>query len=258
MFKPLRIGALLLVLLAVALGAWSDRTRATGWRGSLRVAVYPIAADDSPVARDYIATLSGESYDDIQRWFEGQAQRLGLDKSQPVSVSLAPRVEVMPPEPPRGGHALEIAAWSLRLRYWAWRHGQGHQPRPQVKLFVIFHDPAKSMSVPHSLGLEKGMIGVVHAFASRAQAAQNNIVIAHELLHTLGATDKYELASNLPRHPDGYAEPQRQPLWPQTRAEIMAGRVPLSATEARMPDSVLDTVIGAVTASEIGLVAPAR
>jgi hypothetical protein len=102
------------------------------------------------------------------------------------------------------------------------------------------------------------MIGVVHAFASRSQAAQNNVVIAHELLHTLGATDKYDPASNLPLHPEGYAEPDRRPLLPQTLAEIMAGRTPLSASEALMPDSVFDTVIGPATANEIRLDPPPR
>ena len=58
-------------------------------------------------------------------------------------------------------------------------------------------------------GLQKGLIGVVNAFASDEQAAQNNVVIAHELLHTVGATDKYDPRTNQPSHPDGYAEPDR-------------------------------------------------
>jgi len=67
----------------------------------------------------------------------------------------------------------------------------------------------------------------VHLFAARSQAAQNDIVIAHELLHTFGATDKYDAGSDAPRYPEGFAEPQREPRYPQRYAEIMAGRVPL-------------------------------
>jgi hypothetical protein len=101
------------------------------------------------------------------------------------------------------------------------------------------------------LGLQKGLIGVVNAFASDAQAAQNDVVIAHELLHTLGATDKYDLQTNQPFFPDGYAEPERQPLLPQLYAEIMAGRVPVTRTDAEMPGSLEEALIGGKTAREI-------
>lgn len=253
MFRKLRIALLLFVLATVALGTWRAKARATDWRSSLLVAVYPIAADDSPVARDYIATLSDESFEDIEAWIEAEARRYGIDVLRPVDISLAPRVDSIPPSPPRGGAGLNVGWWSLQFRYWSWRNAPDHRPVPQVKLYVVFHDPAKSYAVPHSLGLEKGMIGVVHAFASRLQAAQNNVVIAHELLHALGATDKYDPSSNLPLHPDGYAEPDRRPLLPQSQAEIMAGRTPISISEAAMPDSVFDTLIGPATAAEIRL-----
>lgn len=258
MFRTLRIVLLLFVLATVALGAWREKARATDWRGSLQVAVYPIAADGSAVARDYIAGLSDETFEDIETWFEAEAGRYGVDELRPVDLTLARRVDALPPAPPPAGNALNVALWSLQLRYWAWRNDHGHKPTPQVKLYVVFHDPARSAAVPHSLGLEKGMIGVVHAYATRLQAAQNNIVIAHELLHTLGATDKYDASTNLPRHPDGYAEPDRRPLLPQTHAEIMAGRTPLAAGEAVMPASVFDTVIGPATAAEIRLGSRAR
>ena len=87
------------------------------------------------------------------------------------------------------------------------------------------------------------MIGLVNAFAMDEMAGSNNVVITHELLHTLGATDKYDLATNMPRFPDGYAEPQRNPRLPQEVAEIMAGRIPKSATQADIPES-LDAKLG--------------
>ena len=63
------------------------------------------------------------------------------------------------------------------------------------------------------------------------------MVIAHELLHTLGASDKYDPQSLAPIFPDGYAEPDRQPSHPQRMAEIMAGRIPVA--EGRAEDSRL-------------------
>jgi hypothetical protein len=82
-------------------------------------------------------------------------------------------------------------------------------------------------------------------------AKQNNVVITHEFLHTLGATDHYDLATNLPLYPDGYADPDLKPLLPQRFAEIMAGRTPKSQTEAVIPESLDSVVIGSKTAMEI-------
>jgi hypothetical protein len=137
------------------------------------------------------------------------------------------------------------------MRYWAWWHDTHKGPRPDVRIFVSYHDPARSSRLPHSTGLQKGLLGVVNAFASADMDGSNNVVIAHELLHTLGATDKYDFSANLPVYPDGYAEPDAKPLHPQRRAEIMAGRIPLSDSRADTPHGMHQVVIGQKTAREI-------
>jgi hypothetical protein len=78
------------------------------------------------------------------------------------------------------------------------------------------------------------------------------VVIAHELLHVFGATDKYDPATNQPLVPQGLANPQARPLYPQRKAEIMGGRIALSPTEARMPSSLRASLVGPETAREIG------
>ena len=83
------------------------------------------------------------------------------------------------------------------------------------------------------------------------------MVIAHEILHTLGATDKYDPETLQPLFPQGYAEPERNPRFPQSRAEIMAGRRASSEREAEMPDSLDETVVGPQTAREIHWPEPA-
>ena len=100
-------------------------------------------------------------------------------------------------------------------------------------------------------GLQKGLLGVVHVFASDTQRAQNNFVIAHELLHTLGATDKYD-ANGRPLNPIGLADPNTQPPYPQYKAEIMGGRIAISAERAEMPKGLEEAVVGYATAAEIG------
>ena len=118
-------------------------------------------------------------------------------------------------------------------------------------MFVLYHDPALTPTVPHSLGLTKGLIGVVYAFAAPEMSGANDVVIAHELLHTVGATDKYNLADDAPRFPDGYGDPAQRPLYPQLTAELMAGRRMLAPDHWEQVDSMDEVVIGPSTALEI-------
>ena len=76
-------------------------------------------------------------------------------------------------------------------------------------------------------------------------------MIAHEILHTLGASDKYNAATQQPTFPDGFADPDRSPPYPQQLAEIMGSRIPHSEDEAIMPPSLDFTIIGNKTAREI-------
>jgi hypothetical protein len=249
MWRLIRIALLLSVLVLVAGITLLDRLRTTDWDRPLRVGVFPIVADDSTVARDYVAELTREEFAGIEAFFEREARRAGLPLAAPVRVTLYPAVADRPPLRAPTAGAIATGFWSLRLRAWAWRVAR-HTPA-QIRVFVLYHDPERSPVVPHSLGLQKGLIGVVHAFAAPQMDGANQIVIAHELLHTLGATDKYEAATLLPRWPDGYAAPNASPRYPQRDAEIMAGRRALSAREAEMPDSLDDVRVGAATAREI-------
>ena len=137
------------------------------------------------------------------------------------------------------------------MRWYAFRHTPFWQSLGTVRLFVLYHPPQFNQALPHSHGLQKGLLGVVHVFASDTQRAQNNFVIAHELLHTLGATDKYD-ANGRPLNPIGLADPNMQPPYPQYKAEIMGGRIAISAERAEMPKGLEEAVVGYATAAEIG------
>jgi hypothetical protein len=252
LFRKIRIAVLLMVLAHFAVGGWLMRARTASWDLPLRVAVFPIAADGSPRTSSIIDGLSAERFDPMEDWFAEEARRYGLRLTRPVDIQLGPRLGGVPPAPPYGGNAAEIVLWSLRLRWWVWRHAEVDGPAPHARLFLVYHDPRLAGTVPHSVGLREGMVGVVHVYADRAQAAQNLVVATHELLHTLGATDKYDPETNLPSFPDGYADPSRGAEAAQDYAEIMAGRTPLSASEAEMPAGLDATLVGTVTAREIG------
>lgn len=253
MFRRLRIAVLLVILATVALGAWRSGTRATEWKHTLHATVYPIAADDSPQTRAGVARLSADDFAPIADWLQDEVHRHGRELLRPLAISVAPSVESLPPSFPAGSRPVAMGLWSLQLRFWAWRHDATPGPRPDVRLFVLYHDPARTPRLDHSVGLRKGQIGIVKAFAGRDEGPRNAVVIAHELLHTLGASDKYDPQSLAPVFPEGYAEPDRQPRHPQRLAEIMAGRLALSDGKLAMPERLGQTLIGPHTAAEIGL-----
>lgn len=255
MWRILRVTLLLLVLLAVASTAWLDRLTTRDWKEPLWVGLYPIAADGDPLTEAYLAGLDRAPFRAIEEFFAAESRGYAVTP-EPVHIELYPRRDVAPPVLPADAGPLRTALWSLALRWYGWRNGSapGRAP-PNIRIFVLYHSPAREAALPHSRGLEKGLIGVVHAYADRGQEGANDIVIAHELLHTLGASDKYT-ADLLPRWPEGYAEPDRQPRYPQPLAEVMAGRRAVSAREAVMPDTLAEVVVGPATAHEIAWAAP--
>ncbi|MCU0757694.1 MAG: hypothetical protein MUF07_00645 [Steroidobacteraceae bacterium] len=249
MWRGLRVAVLLAVLVVVAGGAWVDRRRTTDWDSTLWIGIFPIAADARAVTREHVAGLRPGTFTDIERFFEREARAHGVTLARPIKVELNPPLAEAPPRlDPDAGVAGRIL-WSLRMRAYAWRQARGSLA--DISMFVLYHDPTLTPAVPHSLGLQKGLLGVVYAFADPEMDGSNAVVIAHEAMHALGATDKYDPASGLPRFPDGYADPDAEPRHPQQDAEIMGGRIALAPDEAEVPESLDDVVVGALTAAEI-------
>lgn len=256
MFKALRIAALLLILAAVILGAWRTRTASVEWRYTLPVNLYPVDGDGREATARYIGELTPDTFKPIEQFMQEEARRYDRGSSASIEIRLGPGISDPPPAAPVDAGALSAALWSLRLRLWAWQHADPAGPGPQVRLFLVYHDPAQLQRLPHSTGLQQGLVGVVNVFADPSMAPENNVVIAHEFLHTLGATDKYDPATNQPRFPEGYADPEASPLHPQVFAEIMGGRIPLSEAEAVQPRSLNHVLIGPATAREINWASP--
>jgi len=252
MGRNARIAFLLLFLGIAAYSNWYDRLSTTDWDETLYIGVLPIDDSGNEVTRSYIARLDAERVRDIELFLNREAQRHGVTIDRPVRVELYPPVEEKPPERASDSGMLGNMWWSLRMRFYARRAVSATgRPAPQIRIFVRYHDPSFTQSVPHSVGMQKGLVGVVHAFADRSMTRANNVVIAHEILHTLGASDKYDPATLAPLFPIGYAEPERSPLHPQSLTEVMAGRYAVDSQTFEMPDSLDDVLVGPATALEI-------
>jgi len=253
MWRKLRIAVLLVVLAVVAAGAWLDQQRTTSWEHTVWVGAFPVNADGSAVATDYIAGLSVDELQPVSDFVAREAHQHGVPIDEPIEIRLYPALAEPPPQLAADAGLFARVVWSLRLRYYRSQAVNSiARARPRIALFLLYHDPARAAVLPHSLGLQRGLMGVVHLFAAHSQSAQNAIVTAHELLHTFGATDKYAPDSDAPLYPQGFAEPELVPRYPQRYAEIMAGRVPLSPSRQEMPEDLSQVRVGAATAREIG------
>lgn len=255
MFKAIRVVVLLFVLMIVAISSWQAQVRSTDWSRTLWVKLYPMNADGSQVSADYIERLDPAAFDGIQSFFQREVERFGRDGREPVRIDLGRELTQHPPSSAGLKSALDVIWWSLKMRWWIWREVSEHDEyRPDVRIFIRYHEATSQLPLDSSLGVRKGLYGIVNAFADRRMQGSNNVVIAHELMHTLGATDKYDLGSGQPLVPDGLAEPDREPLFPQRKAEIMGGRIAVGRDQAQVPDNLRAVVVGPVTAREIRLI----
>jgi len=251
-WKTARISILLVVLFIVGMNTFMTGRWTTDWDEPLWVGIYPINGDRQDHIDNYIQRLNEGTFFDLGDFFVQEAEAHGLPLAEPFTIRLAPTVAKMPPAPPQGRNPLAVIWWSLKMRLWVHQNDTFSEgPSPDIKIFVIYHDARVPNPLENSLGIRKGLFGVVHAYADSRLESKNQVVIAHEILHTVGARDKYDMATRQPSFPEGYANPDRQPLYPQQVAEIMGSRIPLSKTESRMPPNLNYTVIGKKTAREI-------
>jgi len=250
-FAKIRVTILLLALIGFSLVAAHQTVYTRNWNQTLEVTVFPINADGHLVTNEYIKSLSDDTFHIINQWGVREAERHDLTLSTPFNFRLGDQIHKRPPPFPHDKTPLDVVWWGLKFRWWAFRNtpeDDGNLTR--VRLFVMYHEGTEGQTLAHSLGMQKGLMGLVHAFADHEYTQPNNVVIAHEVLHTVGASDKYGSGGN-PQYPVGFADPNRNPLYPQRSAEVMAGRIPTSQFGSYMAESLRSVTVNKYTAYEI-------
>ena len=125
-----------------------------------------------------------------------------------------------------------------------------------VTLFVYFYDMydkerSDLFGERDSIANRRNRVGVVFAPISYNIRGYICGLITHELCHILGATDKYD-NDGRSVFPDGFAEPNREPLYPQEKAEIMSLGIPKAPGEREDIVNDLDAcVVSGKTAEEM-------
>ncbi len=254
-----RVGLLVAVLIVVA--AWAGgvqkfrRSRAH-WNRPLEVAIVllaPAGIDEARVARlrDALGDLDGRLSAEFLRYRTG---------GPPFSFSLVGPIpfEGALPFTPESPGIVDRArhAWRLWRTLRGIHAASGFDPKPYDARIYLVLEPATSSggavtTFAEGSGDVGGEVGFVRAAAGSNDAVLALTAVAHELLHCLGATDKYD-ASGHAVLPDGLAEPELSPQLPQRYAEWMVGEVPTGPGQGRLPSSLAELRVGPVTAREIG------
>ncbi len=255
-FQSLRI---FLLLMALAFFGWSTlhQTMYTrSWNIPINVVIFPINIDADEDVQRYINRLTHSHVSDIDDWMAREGKRYNTLIKRPTKTTLAPQLYQIPPKLPAKTEGFPAIIWGLKMRWWVWRN----TPKDlldwrTIKIYAVLYPESRKSEITHSVGLQRGLIGLVHAVGEEKYTNQNNIVIAHEMLHTVGASDKYD-RYGLPVYPDGFGNPHRKPLYPQRVAEIMAGRIAVSSSNAYMAFSLKSTKMGVKTAREINWLSP--
>ena len=226
------------------------RSKIASWEQTLEIRLFAINGDRRRATDTYIKSLKLKDFNAIASFINREARRYGIT-TEAININYAGELKSNPPEVPHEISVLRNILWSLHFRGWAFYQSfRAEGESADINLFVNYYDIATTQSLRHSVGLKGGLIGLINGFADKNYRGSNNVVITHELMHTLGATDKYGQLDQ-PEHPGGFAAPFQEPLFPQRRAEIMGGRIPLSATRAVIPKNLGQVVVGAFTAAEL-------
>jgi hypothetical protein len=176
---------------------------------------------------------------------------------EPVTWRLAsPVVSEPPPLPPEGQSLTERAGAAVEFERAARALDEqaGVGSADDVVLYVLLEAQGGATTV-EGLAERDGRRGVVRASLSDTELGLELAAPAHELLHCVGASDKYGPDGHA-LLPDGLAEPELQPRFPQTFAEVMVGEVPVGEAEGRAVSDLSEVRVGPATAREVGWVSP--
>ncbi len=257
-FFRVRVSILLFVLVAVCVYAaadWSRRRARNDWARPLLVGL--VVVEMGPVDERAVAALR-ERVHTLEAVLAGEAQRYGARTGTrpPFGVMVFGPVS-MTQRPPTlvGDGVLALLGYSIAK----WRYVSALDRAANVdgrgldaRIYLVAHPPgAGGTNFVEGVSESGGRTGFVEVNLDESMVDFALFVFAHELFHTLGASDKYD-QEGYALVPAGLAEPDLVPLYPQRRAELMARGRPLAPRREVPPETLDELGVGSVTAAEIG------
>jgi len=242
------------LLAGVLLFAWHDvsgRRERNEWKRTLEVALIIVndgRVDESALAglRARVPELARRLRHECARYRRGAPAPFAFTLYGPTNPGAA-----LPSHPEDGIWGAVKHAYALH-RFTRAVDGALAVPTRgfDARLYVVAR-PATDQALVEGVSEHGGRIGIALVELDPETVDTALFVAAHELFHTLGATDRYG-PDGRALVPDGLAEPNRVPLFPQQKCEVMARARPLSPTDEARPTSLDELSVGETTAKEIG------
>lgn len=243
------LGVLVVVIAYAANDVMSRRAR-KAWDHTLSIAIIVIrdgAVEDAAVdaLRERAPALAARMTSELHRYSPAAPA--------PFTFTVFGPVDHAPAAPVAGEGVINLASHAWDLHRWT----TDIDARAKVtagafdsRVYVMARPPTSKKHMIEGSSEQGGRVGVVTVDLDLATIDFALSVIAHELLHTLDATDKY--TSSGIEIPAGLAEPDRVPRFPQRFVEIMTRGRPISPAEEEVLDTLDDLAVGPATAREIG------
>lgn len=255
-WQRIRISFLLFLLGALLLVGVSEyRRRTRDWDTPHRVAIVLVVPAHEALAPELFDAFRARS-PLVAAALDREFGRYRAAGGAPFTIDVfGPFPETAPPPAPPSDGFVELFQFNRALARYA--TGFTVEGDFDVTLFVRTSAPSlDNRASVEGLSQHRGQMGVVSAELAPHGLDFAWFVTIHELLHTRGASDKYG-PDGRALVPDGLAEPQRDPLYPQPFIELMARGRPISAEVEDAPGSVDTWRVGRSTAAEIGWTEPA-
>ncbi len=257
--KTIRIGFLLTVLAGVLLFAWRDVSRRNArneWRDPLSVGVVildasgPVSAlDPAAVATLHsgIGALGNRLSREYERYHTTTRSMIQTVPYGPVAVDAAP-----PQLEADDWWSLVKYTWDVQRYVWNVDSRAAVPSRGLDSRIYIVATPVRDAAAKWVEGASQqgGRFGFAVVELDESTVDLVLFVAAHELMHTLGASDKYTASGTL--IPDGLGDPEQKPLFPQRYAEVMARNRVLGPGREVVPETLDELRVGRLTAREIG------
>ena len=255
-FYRVRVAVLLAVLFVVVLYAakdlWRRRAR-NSWARPLNVAL--VVVRDGEVNAAAISALTRQTRT-LEALLRDQFRRYRDGGMKPFEFTVYGPVDASGPVP----HAATDGVIDLAKHAWALhrftsdldQHADVPSTGFDACVYLVVRQPARAdRALVEGQSEQGGRIAIAQAELDETMAPLALFVATHELLHTLGATDKYDAAGRI-RVPSGLAEPELVPIYPQRYAEVMARNRAFAPGVEEPPATLAELAVGRETAIEIG------
>ncbi|MBI2395789.1 MAG: hypothetical protein HYV09_39860 [Deltaproteobacteria bacterium] len=240
-------------MLLYAASTLRRRHARTEWSRSLDVAL--VLVRDGPIDPGALEALRAR-VPALEEKLTAELHRYRGAPDRPFRFVVRGPVELHAPRPePAGEGTFDLAKHAWALWRWTARLDEAaalDTGAYDARVYVVLKAPATATRrFVEGASEQGGRIGMLEVDLDASMVDFALFVTTHELLHTIGALDKYGPDGNA-RIPDGLGDPEAHPLFPQTLAEPMArGRV-IAPGREEPPDSLEMLRVGKATAREIG------